>query len=192
MTCIDLHHFFFIAWRKEASPTRNRNIYNYCCMSISILHKLSLLFLLVCPPFQKRPSPTVAKKCKKARKLGRKDGSAEKGTRKKFRFWERFVFDRHRPTFDLHQKDAKKPEKLGKCRSMYLIYILYAREKKSKNFFYIERYGNDLHRPTSFLFHRLEERSFSHTKQKPLCRLTFLVVLSYNKEKTTAENNRNK
>lgn len=24
-------------------------------------------------------------------------------------------------------------------------------------------------------------------KQKPLCRLTFLVVLSYNKEKTTAE-----
>ena len=43
-----------------------------------------------------------------------------------------------------------------------------------------------------FFFHRLEERSFSHTKQKPLCRLTFLVVLSYNKEKTTAENNLNK
>ena len=42
----------------------------------------------------------------------------------------------------------------------------------------------DLHH---FFFHRLEERSFSHTKQKPLCRLTFLVVLSYNKEKTTAE-----
>ena len=71
---------------------------------------------------------------------------------KNFRFWERFVFDLHRPTFDLHQKSAKKPEKLGKCRSMYLISILYAREKKSKNFFYIERYGNDLHRPTSFLF----------------------------------------
>ena len=71
---------------------------------------------------------------------------------KNFRFWERFVFDLHRPTFDPHQKDAKKPEKLGKCRSMYLISILYAREKKSKNFFYIERYGNDLHRPTSFLF----------------------------------------
>ena len=51
-----------------------------------------------------------------------------------------------RPT----SKNAKKPEKLGECRSMYLIYILYAREKKSKNFFYIERYGNDLHRPTSF------------------------------------------
>lgn len=42
----------------------------------------------------------------------------------------------------------------------------------------------DLHH---FFFHRLEERSFSHTKQKNLCRLTFLVVLSYNKEKTTAE-----
>ena len=33
---------------------------------------------------------------------------------------------------------------------MYLISILYAREKKVKNFFYIERYINDLHRPTSF------------------------------------------
>ena len=75
---------------------------------------------------------------------------------------------------DLHQKDAKKPEKLGKCRSMYLIYILYAREKKSKIFFYIERYGNDLHRPTSFLFHRLEERSFSHTKQKHLQLLLYV------------------
>lgn len=42
----------------------------------------------------------------------------------------------------------------------------------------------DLHH---FFFQRLEERSFSHTKQKHLCRLTFLVVLSYNKEKTTAE-----
>ena len=93
---------------------------------------------------------------------------------KNFCFWERFADDRHRPTFDLHQKDAKKPEKLGKCRSMYLIYILYAREKKSKNFFYIERYGNDLHRPTSFLFHRLEERSFSHTKQKHLQLLLYV------------------
>ena len=57
---------------------------------------------------------------------------------------------------------------------MYLIYILYAREKKSKHFFYIERYGNDLHRPTSFLFHRLEERSFSHTKQKHLQLLLYV------------------
>ena len=57
---------------------------------------------------------------------------------------------------------------------MYLIYILYAREKKSKIFFYIERYGNDLHRPTSFLFHRLEERSFSHTKQKHLQLLLYV------------------
>ena len=92
---------------------------------------------------------------------------------KNFRFWERFANDLHRPTFDLHQKSAKKPEKLGKCRSMYLISILYAREKKSKNFFYIERYGNDLHRPTSFLFHRLEERSFSHTKTETSLPLDF-------------------
>ena len=93
---------------------------------------------------------------------------------KNFCFWERFADDRHRPTFDLHQKDAKKPEKLGKCRSMYLIYILYAREKKSKNFFYIERYGNDQHRPTLSFFHRLEERSFSHTKQKHLKLLLYV------------------
>ena len=71
---------------------------------------------------------------------------------KNFAFWERFANDRHRPTFDLHQKSAKKPEKLGKCRSMYLISILNTRREKVKIFFYIERYGNDLHRPTSFLF----------------------------------------
>ena len=74
--------------------------------------------------------------------------------RRNLDFWERFANDRHRPTFDLHQKSAKKPEKLGKCRSMYLIFILYAREKKSKFFFYIERYVNDLHRPTSFFLWR--------------------------------------
>ena len=84
----------------------------------------------------KRPTSTyirpTSKKCKKARKLGRKDGSAEKGTRKKiFAFWERFVFDLHRPTFDLHQKDAKKPEKLGECRCMNLIFLPYACKKKS-------------------------------------------------------------
>ena len=70
---------------------------------------------------------------------------------KNFRFWERFVFDLHRPT-STYIKKMQKARKTGKCRSMYLISILYAREKKSKNFFYIERYGNDLHRPTSFLF----------------------------------------
>lgn len=53
-----------------------------------------------------------------------------------------------RPT----SKKCKKPEKLGKCRSMYLISILNTRREKVKIFFYIERYGNDLHRPTSFLF----------------------------------------
>ena len=65
MTCIDLHHFFFIAWRKEASPTRNRNIYNYCCMSISILHKLSLLFLLVLPPRSKSDRHRLSRKSAK-------------------------------------------------------------------------------------------------------------------------------
>ena len=35
-----------------------------------------------------------------------------------------------RPT----SKNAKKPEKLGECRSMYLIFLPYARERKSKNF----------------------------------------------------------
>ena len=85
--------------------------------------------------------------------------AVQKMERKKiFAFWERFANDLHRPTFDLHQKSAKKPEKLGKCRSMYLISILYAREKKSKNFFYIERYVNDLHRPTSFFSWRGEKK----------------------------------
>ena len=41
----------------------------------------------------------------------RKEGSSGNGHAKKiFAFWERFANDRHRPTFDLHQKDAKKPE----------------------------------------------------------------------------------
>ena len=64
-----------------------------------------------------------------------------------------------RPT----SKKCKKARKTGKCRSMYLIFLPYAREKKSKNFFYIERYVNDLHRPTSF-FHGVEERRFSIQK----------------------------
>ena len=63
----------------------------------------------------------------------RKEGSSGNGHAKKiFAFWERFANDRHRPTFDLHQKDAKKPEKLGECRCMNLIFLPYAREKKSK------------------------------------------------------------
>ena len=93
---------------------------------------------------------------------------------KNFCFWERFANDRHRPTLDLHQKSAKKPEKLGNAgRCTSYSYLTHAR-KKVKNFFYIERYGNDLHRPTSFLFHRLEERSFSHTKQKHLQLLLYV------------------
>ena len=71
-------------------------------------------------------------------------------------------------------KIRKKLQKSGVCRCKPVIYSLYAGEKKSKNFFYIERYGNDLHRPTSFLFHRLEERSFSHTKQKHLKLLLYV------------------
>ena len=49
---------------------------------------------------------------------------------KKFCFWERFANDRHRPTLDLHQKDAKKPEKLGnvgRCTSYR--YFTHARKK---------------------------------------------------------------
>ena len=34
----------------------------------------------------------------------------EWNTQKNFRFWERFANDRHRPTFDLHQKSAKSPK----------------------------------------------------------------------------------
>lgn len=65
----------------------------------------------------------------------RKEGSSGNGHAKKiFAFWERFANDRHRPTFDLHQKKGKKPEKLGGCRCMNLIFLPYAREKKS-NFF---------------------------------------------------------
>ena len=61
----------------------------------------------------------------------RKDGSSGNGTRKKiFAFWERFVFDLHRPTFDLHQKDAKKPEKLGNVgRCTSYPYFTHARKK---------------------------------------------------------------
>ena len=114
----DLHRptsFFFIAWRKEASPTRNRNIYNYCCMSISILHKLSLLFLLVLPPFQKRPSPTVTKKVQKSQKTGKKRRQCRKGnTQKNFRFLGKVC---KRPTStDIRppSKRCKKARKTGR------------------------------------------------------------------------------
>ena len=104
------------------------------CQSASCTSFL-FYFCWFCPRSKSDRHRLSRKKCKKARKLGRKDGSAEKETRKKFLdFWERFVFDLHRPTFDLHQKDAKKPEKLGECRCMNLIFLPYAREKKS-NFF---------------------------------------------------------
>ena len=135
MTCIDLHHFFFHRLEERSFPhTKQKHLQLLLYVNQHLAQAFSFIFVGFAPPFQKRPSPTVTKKCKKARKLGRKDGSAEKGTRKKFRFWERFVFDRHRPTFDLHPKDAKKPEKLGECRSMYLISILNTRRKKVKIF----------------------------------------------------------
>ena len=47
------------------------------------------------------------------------------------------------------QKSPKNWENVGRCTSYP--YFTHAR-KKVKIFFYIERYGNDLHRPTSFLF----------------------------------------
>ena len=133
MTCIDLHHFFFHRLEERSfSHTKQKYLQLLLYVNQHLAQAFSFIFVGFAPPFQKRPSPTVTKKCKKARKLGRKDGSAEKGTRKKiFAFWERFVFDLHRPTFDLHQKDAKKPEKLGECRCMNLIVLPYACKKKS-------------------------------------------------------------
>ena len=69
--------------------------YKYCCMSSASSTNFLFYFCWFCSPCQKRPSPTVTKKCKKTRKT-------------------------------------------GKWRSVTLICILYAREKKSKNFLYIE------------------------------------------------------
>ena len=139
--------------------------YKYCCMSSASSTSFLFYFCWFCSPCQKRPSPTVTTKRRQCRKWN---------TQKIFAFWERFANDRHRPTFDLHQKSTKKPEKLGNVgRCTSYPYFTHAR-KKVKIFFYIERYGNDLHRPTSFsFFHRLEERSFSHTKQKTSLPLDF-------------------
>lgn len=127
-------------------------------------------------------------KVQKSPKTGKKRRQCRKwNTQKIFAFGKGLqmtYIDLHSTYIKKVQKSPKNWENVGRCTSYP--YFTHAR-KKVKIFFYIERYGNDLHRPTSFLFHRLEERSFSHTKQKPLCRLTFLVVLSYNKEKTTAE-----
>ena len=49
---------------------------------------------------------------------------------KNFAFWERFANDRHRPTFDLHQKTQKSPknwENVGRCTSY--TYFTHARKK---------------------------------------------------------------
>ena len=131
MTNIALHHFFFIAWRKEASPTRNRNIYNYCCMSISILHKLSLLFLLVLPPFQKRPSPTVTKKVQKSQKTGKKRRQCRKwNTQKIFAFGKGLQttdIDLHSTYIKKVQKSPKNWENVGRCTSY--TYFTHARKK---------------------------------------------------------------
>ena len=63
--------------------------------------------------------------------------AVQKMERKKiFAFWERFANDRHRPTFDLHQKSAKKPEKLGsagRCTS----YTYFTHVRKKVKFFSI-------------------------------------------------------
>ena len=89
-----------------------------------------------------------------------KSRQCRKWNAKKFSlFGKGFANDLHRPTFDLHQKRQKSPknwENVGRCTSYP--YFTHAR-KKVKNFFYIERYVNDLHRPTSF-FHGVEERRF--------------------------------
>ena len=100
--------------------------------------------------------------------------AVQKRERKKFSLFGKGL---QTTDIDLHSTYIKKVQKarklgnVGRCTSYP--YFTHAR-KKVKIFFYIERYGNDLHPPTSFLFHRLEERSFSHTKQKHLQLLLYV------------------
>ena len=82
----------------------------------------------------------------------------EKTAVQKMEHAKNFAFGKGLQTtdIDLHstyikkvQKSPKNWENVGRCTSYP--YFTHAR-KKVKIFFYIERYGNDLHRPTSFLF----------------------------------------
>ena len=82
----------------------------------------------------------------------------EKTAVQKMEHAKNFAFGKGLQTtdIDLHstyikkvQKIPKNWENVGRCTSYP--YFTHAR-KKVKIFFYIERYGNDLHRPTSFLF----------------------------------------
>ena len=131
MTCIDLHHFFFIAWRKEASPTRNRNIYNYCCMSISILHKLSLLFLLVLPPRSKSDRHRLSRKsAKKPENWEEKTAVQKREHAKNFAFGKGLFLtdiDRHSTSIKKMQKSPKDWENVGRCTSY--TYFTHARKK---------------------------------------------------------------
>ena len=57
--------------------------------------------------------------------------AVQKMERKKiFAFWERFANDRHRPTFDLHQKAQKSPKNWGVQVGAPHIHTLRTREKK--------------------------------------------------------------
>ena len=82
----------------------------------------------------------------------------EKTAVQKMEHAKNFAFGKGLQTtdIDLHSTYIKKVQKspnnwenVGRCTSYP--YFTHAR-KKVKIFFYLERYGNDLHRPTSFLF----------------------------------------
>ena len=191
MTCIDLHHFFFIAWRKEASPTRNRNIYNYCCMSISILHKLSLLFLLVLPPRSKSDRHRLSRKsAKKPENWEEKTAVQKREHAKNFAFGKGLFLtdiDRHSTSIKKMQKSPKNWENVGAWTSYS--YLTHARKKVI--FFYIERYGNDLHRPTLSFFHRMAGRKVLHENRNLFAAWLFWWSCRIIKRKQR-RNNRNK
>lgn len=92
-------------------------------------------------------------KVQKSPKTGKKRRQCRKwNTQKIFAFGKGLqmtYIDLHSTYIKKVQKSPKNWENVGRCTSYP--YFTHAR-KKVKIFFYIERYGNDLHRPTSFLF----------------------------------------
>ena len=55
-----------------------------------------------------------------------------------FAFWERFANDLHRPPPDCHKKVQKSP-KNWEVEVVEVIFLLYAREEKSKKFFFYRK-----------------------------------------------------
>ena len=66
--------------------------------------------------------------------------------------------DRHSTSIKKMQKSPKNWENVGAWTSYS--YLTHARKKVI--FFYIERYGNDQHRPTLSFFHRMAGRKVLH------------------------------